>query len=232
MNNIASVPEWMGTAILTALVAVLGYFGKTIAEWTARVLANRRALKARLAELLALIRAGDAAFAVQTGVRDKLKKMIIERDPSFESKAESFDHLFATALPSLTPEERELFDVIRAYTVYTIKPLNDALLAWLSQDAEFKIGPAGKSPRAKLAAFLADLEAHLLLWRAKYNAWIPDHPERALVYLADESRHGTPFPKKGASLVLSVLQSEAVLSPGSGLQPSASSPRGRGQQRE
>jgi hypothetical protein len=29
---------------------------------------------------------------------------------------------------------------------------------------------------------------------AKYDFWIPDHPERVLVYLADESHQGVGFP--------------------------------------
>src|SRR5712691_2980458 len=41
---------------------------------------------------------------------------------------------------------------------------------------------------------LGALEAHLLMWIAKYSAWIPDTPAHALVYLADEEAHGVPFP--------------------------------------
>jgi len=47
----------------------------------------------------------------------------------------------------------------------------------------------------KLAEYLADLEAHLLLWQANYVAWIPDHSERAVVYLDDNAQHGIPFQK-------------------------------------
>ena len=47
---------------------------------------------------------------------------------------------------------------------------------------------------SKLAAELVKLESHLLLWIAKYKAWIPEHNEHALVYMADENEHGLGFP--------------------------------------
>lgn len=217
MDALSKLPEWIGTAALGAVIALLGYVGKGIAEWVAGVLAKRRARRARLAELLALVRAGDAAFAVQSSVRDKLKKSLVERNAIPNGQACSYDRLFARSYNSMTDDEREMFDIVRAYTIHTFKPLNDALLNWLSSDAEFRVGPPGQSPRAKLAAFLCDLEAHLLLWRAKYNSWIPEHPERALVYLADEGKHGTPFPSDGAAIVMAVLQPGVVLAPNSGL---------------
>ena len=34
---------------------------------------------------------------------------------------------------------------------------------------------------------------------------MPEHPEHALVYLADEERHGVGFPKGGTELVTSIL---------------------------
>lgn len=199
----SAVPDWLGGAVVGVVVAVLGYVGKAIAELLAAASAARKLRRARLAELLALIRAGDAAFRVQTEVRDKLRTAVAAREPALADL--SYDQMFSRAFASLPPAERELFDVVRAYTVFTFKPLNDALLAWLATDTEFRVVPTGDSPRALLADYLADLEAHLLLWRAKYNAWMPEHPERALVYLDDESKHGTPFPRGGVGLVRAVL---------------------------
>lgn len=215
-EGLSSVPEWLATAVLGAGLAALGYLAKTISELVGGQVAATKARRARLAELLALIRAGDAAFRVQCDVRDRLSKLIVEREPTIANLA--LDQRFSAAFPSMTPVEQELFDVMRAYTVYTIKPLNDALLRWLAADSDFRIGLPGRSPRAKLAAYLGDLEAHLLLWQAKYSAWIPDHPERALVYLAGESKHGTPFPKDGAAIVHALLHRGGALPPNSGLQ--------------
>jgi len=57
----------------------------------------------------------------------------------------------------------------------------------------------------KLAVFLAQLEAHLVLWVAKYEAWISDQPEHALVFLADEEKHGVGFPKNGVFILARIL---------------------------
>jgi hypothetical protein len=48
---------------------------------------------------------------------------------------------------------------------------------------------------AKLAELLNQLDAHLVLWLAKYESWIPNRPDHALVYLADEQLHGLGFPQ-------------------------------------
>ena len=34
------------------------------------------------------------------------------------------------------------------------------------------------------------------MWLAKYEAWIPGHPEHALVYVNDEQKHGVGFPRE------------------------------------
>lgn len=73
---LAEVPEWAGTAILGAAIAVLGYVGKGFVEWIGRLRAEERSRRARLAGLLALIRAGDAAWNVQCDNRDRLAERI------------------------------------------------------------------------------------------------------------------------------------------------------------
>jgi len=50
------------------------------------------------------------------------------------------------------------------------------------------------------------LQAHLLLWLAKYEIWIPASPEHALVYLADEKEHGVGFPRGLDELVDATLK--------------------------
>ncbi len=52
------------------------------------------------------------------------------------------------------------------------------------------------------------LEAHLLLWLAKYRIWIPDHPEHALVYMADEEKLGTAFPYGIEGKIRALLRGE------------------------
>jgi hypothetical protein len=50
------------------------------------------------------------------------------------------------------------------------------------------------SRKRELAEELFALEIHLTLWHAKFESWIPGHPEHALVYLDDEKAHGLGFP--------------------------------------
>ena len=105
----------------------------------------------------------------------------------------------------MTPAERALYEMVRAITIHTVRPINRSLLKWLKADTEFRIRSADSSPRGELAGYLQKLEVHLILWEAKYQIWIPKHPEQALVYLADEERHGVEFPKRGVEIVKAVL---------------------------
>ena len=203
--DIAAIPDWLGTAVLGAVLALLGYVGTQIVQWVGRIRQDEKARRARLAELLALIRAGDAAWKVQCENRDRLAGLIKERNPELGRQRLGYDEMFAAAYPEMTQEERGLHGIVRAITVHTFQPLNESLLEWLQKDSVFRVRPPDKTLRGQLADYLADLEAHLLLWKAKYRIWIPDHPERALVYLADEERHGIGFPKNGARIVEKIL---------------------------
>jgi hypothetical protein len=204
MDNIA-IPDWLGAAVLGAVLAVLGYVGTQFVQWLGSLREAERARRAKLAELLALLRAGHAAWQVQCENRNRLVRMIKERGPELAAGTRGYDQLLAAAHSTFTREECDLHDVVRAITVHTFHPLNQALLHWLQADSEFRVRPPDQTPRGQLSKYLADLETHLLLWEAKYRIWIPDHPERALVYLADEERHGVGFPKDGARLVTAIL---------------------------
>jgi len=83
-------------------------------------------------------------------------------------------------------------------TVHTFRPLNQSVLEWLRGDRYFRAVSPSDRRLGGLALFLAQLEAHLVLWVAKYEAWIPQHPEHALVFLASSVRLRTcmwfPYP--------------------------------------
>ena len=70
------------------------------------------------------------------------------------------------------------------------------MIEWLNSDTYYK------NKRDDLGLALRKLEAHLVLWIAKYRFWIPDRPERALVFLADEREDGVGFPTGIELLVL------------------------------
>jgi hypothetical protein len=90
-------------------------------------------------------------------------------------------------------QQKLIHGLIRAYTMNAMRPLNLAMIDWLARDTYFK-GHTGTGSADDLASNLQTLEAHLLLWRAKYEFWIPDKPERAIVYMLDEGGHGAGFP--------------------------------------
>lgn len=94
----------------------------------------------------------------------------------------------------MATEDKELHALIRSITVNSLHPSNTALTAWLDSDSYFKAQYAKPGALGALAKGLAQLQQHLILWHAKYAMWIPDHPDHALVYLADEEQHGIGFP--------------------------------------
>jgi hypothetical protein len=62
---------------------------------------------------------------------------------------------------------------------------------WLEEDINFR-NASGKY--AELAIQLNMLASHLMLWHAKFEAWIPDNVKHALLYMDDEEAHGLGFP--------------------------------------
>jgi hypothetical protein len=86
--------------------------------------------------------------------------------------------------------------VIRGYTEHALRPVNVSMSEWLNTDATYRTSLNKQGLDAQLAELLNRLDAHLLLWLAKYEAWMPGRPEHALVYLDDEERQGVGFPRR------------------------------------
>lgn len=201
----AAEPFWAAPALLAALLAALGFLGKTATDLIGASQQAARARRSRLVELYALIRAGDAAFAAQSDLRRRLARQLQRRLAGAVDLSRGHERLFAATFAEMEAEERELHALIRAITVHTFYPLNQALLAWLRSDVYFRAASPRHRVFGDLAVYLARLEAHLILWIAKYEAWIPEHPEHALVFLADEDHHGIAFPQGGAQRLARIL---------------------------
>jgi hypothetical protein len=206
MEALKQIPEWLGATILGAVIAVVGYVAKLLLEYVGEMRTRRRVRRARLVELFSLLRAGKVAFDVQCDNRNKLADSIKTRNPALAASIKGYERLFVAAYPDMMEEEKELHSIIRAYTIYIIRPVNELILQWLKEDTYFKAQVGGNGPQSKLARRLARLEAHLLLWQAKYTIWIPDNPLHSLVYLADEKRHGLGFPIGIEDDVLEVIK--------------------------
>jgi hypothetical protein len=209
----AAPPFWAAPALLAAILAALGFVGKTIADLVLRVREERRNRRSRLVELYALLRAGDAAFAVQRELNKRLAEQLRTRLPRTADLPPGFDRLFAATYAEMTDEERRLHSLIRTMTVHTFRPLNQSLLAWLRDDRYFRAVSPSHRRLGRLVLILAQLEAHLVLWAAKYEAWIPEDPSHALVFLADEERHGVGFPKGGTAILAGLLGHPAQSGP-------------------
>jgi hypothetical protein len=187
-------PDWFGPAAFGAALAALGYVGRLLVEWIASVRTAKAARRAKLAQLSSLLRAAWVAFVIQNNHAKRLAILIRKHHQDPVDSGGGYERLFTSGYPTFTDEERELHDIIRTITTNTLRPTNQALLEWVQQDVVFKGLRQGSA--GELAKKLSDLEAHLLLWHAKYETWIPQKPEHALVYMADEQEHGLGFPKE------------------------------------
>ena len=178
-----------------AVFAAIGYVSKLIIEWIKGLLDEHRRRRAQLVQLQSLLRAGWYTYDTQIGHRTNLTEMIEYRTrKKLLSGGDGYDQFFAESFQSFAPSEKELHDVIRGFTTHAMRTLNLSLLQWLREDSYFK-AQSGGTPLGKLADALALLEVHLILWVAKYEVWIPDFKDHALVYLVDEKGHGIGFPK-------------------------------------
>ena len=210
MLGLAEVPEWLGAAVATGIIAAVGYIAKQILDWRTTVRATKAARLGRLVELQSLLRAGWVSFVVQNDHAKRLIAMIVHNHGDLITEEEGFERIFARAFPYFTSEEQELHSIIRSITINSLSPTNEALSEWLKSDAYFKAQWHRKGIGSELARKLADLETHLILWRAKYEAWIPNTPEHALVYLADEEEHGVRFPSGLDQIVQNALNEPSV----------------------
>ena len=194
---------------LGAVIAAGGFVAKQLVhEWMGwRRRRERR--HARLLQLSSLLKSTGYAFSIQAKHRDRLAVLLCASHPDRSRllQADGYEQLFSILSKILAPgtEEFELHALIRGLTIYALKPSNRAISRWLAEDIDFRTQTGATGHRGELAAELNLLASHLLSWHAKYEMWIPNHPEHALVYLADEQEHGVGFPKGIEASVQKVL---------------------------
>jgi len=194
MDAVQQIPGWLGGAVIGAVIAAIGYVLKLFLSWWSDTVSDYRANKARLVALHSMLCATKVAFDYQAEIRDRLHEILEKRDKRLVSGGGGYEKDFSNAYSSMTEDEQELHSIIRAYTIYTLYPLNEEIIEWLKNDTFFKSDKWKLGRGESLSDVLSALEGHLFLWLSKYKMWIPDHPSHALVYLADENRHGLGFP--------------------------------------
>jgi hypothetical protein len=206
MKELVDLPEWLGTAAIGAVIAALGYLAKTVIEIVTTARSEHRKRRAALVRLGSLLRASGVAFEIQNELAQRLLEAIQTAHPDVNPVG-GYEKVISRAYPTLSEDERELHTIVRGYTINALRPTNEKILDWVRDDTYFKAGKRKGKLEGELAQKLAHLETHLLLWLAKYEAWIPNDPHHALVYLADEQEHGLGFPKSIDTTIAQLLAS-------------------------
>jgi hypothetical protein len=195
-----NLPEWLGTLLVGAVIAALGYVSKLAIEGLSKWNTTRRERRAKLVALQSLLLASKAVFEIQNALVERLCKEIQNAHPNIVG---TYDRILAAGYAGMDERQKLEHGLIRNYTSNCLLPLNVAMINWLSADTYFK--GAGRQGNTKnLSRALQRLEAHLILWRAKYEFWIPNKPEHAIVYMTDEEGHGIGFPKGIETLVAQI----------------------------
>ena len=186
MHQIVMIPEWVGAAILGAIIAAVGYVAKLSVEFIQSRVEIKRHNRAKLVELRSLLRASKVAFIIQN---THARSLVAQVKNSIElNEEQGLEDIISKYYENFSPEQKEFHSLIRSMTTNALLPTNQQLLRWLREDTYFK----GK--KDQLAINLSLLESHIILWIAKYEAWIPGNQSHALIYLADEKKHGLGFP--------------------------------------
>lgn len=201
----ADTPFWAGSAVVGAVIAALGYVGKLVADLLISLQRERRAQRAQLVELRSLLRASRATFLTQRKLAERLFSSLRESHKDLELTG-GYEKVFSELYSKFTNDQKELHVIIRGMTEHSMRPLNTAMNEWLRKDTAFKAARHGDGLWGDLAHKLRDLEAHLVLWLAKYQAWFPNQENHALVYLEDEQAHGVGFPSDIDPLVEQLVE--------------------------
>ncbi len=179
---------------ISAAVAATGYLGKYLLSELLKGARKRRSLLAGLSNLRSLLHASKALYDAQQVQVKVLRKRVATRlklEPT-----EGYEDFMVNHYADFQQGERDRHDVIRALTAHGLFRVNEAMLKFLEKDEFFKTQLAWVSRSRELARDLRLLEAHLVSWHAKFETWIPNKPSHALVYLADEEKHGIGFPNE------------------------------------
>ena len=166
----------------------------------------RASIISKLEELRKLLNASDELFDIQqTKMKELMKELGTNHPAEYQQGTNGYEATIERCYGVMNTSEKTLHGIIRAYTEFSIRPVNDAVANWLRADQLFLTGSVMYQNSEDLTEKLRLLEIHLLLWRAKYEYWIPNKPEHALVYMADENAHGLGFPPGTDDAVKSAL---------------------------
>ncbi|MFH1086888.1 MAG: hypothetical protein V1772_14155 [Chloroflexota bacterium] len=215
--DLTTLPDWLGTALIGAVMAVAGFLGRKLYD---ALLARRARHEERIAELLrlkGLLEESRAIFRQQNYLARRLAALLHERLGDALPEGLGFDAAFHQRHPQMNDAERELFALIRGTTANSMRRVNEELLqwvhAWARQPTRVRPTPAARALEPELAA----LQRHLNLWADKFRGVFEPSERRCLVYLADEKGQGERFPQGLYPAVIRLLDEL-------GAQPSQTAP--------
>lgn len=206
METLTAMPEWLRTAIITAVSAALGFFGKELWSWWNKQREKKQGQRARLEQLDRLLDESGSLFRSQRAQAQRLLESIERSQPSCIQPNLSLDQIFSRAFANLTPEERRLHAVIRGVTATSMKRVNSEMADWLRREDFFTAATDSPAQLKHLAEELRQLRLHLDEWHSKFSSVFELDTTVALNYLADEQKHGTGFPIGIESVAKQVLR--------------------------
>ncbi len=155
--------------------------------------ADKAVAVGKLKELAHLLKVSEVTYLTQTGQRNRLFGMLYRNHELPEYKG--FNNLFYQLYDDMTKEEKELFLIIRGTTERSIFQYNEKLQNWLENNPLYQFLPESTPLVAKLEEDLLQLKIHFNSWFPKYYHVFLNDKKESLVYLDDEYRQGTGFPK-------------------------------------
>ncbi|MDO7174149.1 hypothetical protein [Mariniflexile sp. AS56] len=195
MDDAQPFIEWIIRLVIAAIFSIIGFLSKQIyVDWKAKKNKNKSRLE-QLQVLSNLLNESKSIYISQNFMSQRLMQMLRENHPEIPVQQLGYDETFYQLYEQYLPAEAELQSIIRSTTMNSMFRLNKQMSSWLNDDKVFKSKIQPTEERSSLAKDLQYLKLHLNQWQDKYEAVIPEDKRRSLVYLADEKKQGTEFPK-------------------------------------
>lgn len=201
---LSSVPEWIGTALVGATFAAIGYMTKELLD---RRKKKNLAVEENISNLKSLFKmliVQKRIFDIQCIQRNKLFNNLSKVFPAEVQNFIGYDETFEKLYGKFSDEDLEIHTIIRSQTKGSLLPLNKKIQE-LADKIDTELLDIKLNEKKVLKDQLENLVLHLIMWLAKYEDWIPNYPRHALVYLADEKEHGVGFPTGIEKLVGSIF---------------------------
>ncbi len=205
MNAFDILPQWLATAIIAGIFAMLGFFGRklydAIEEWrTKKANASKQ-----LQKLVQLLDESRTVFDSQDHLVRQLSSSLRSQYDDTILNGIGYDEMFYEMYKKMSAEQRELFNLIRGITMNSMRRVNEELRQWGQENSARQLIGKSSSKVEFLDAQLLLLRKHLNIWFDKYESVFKSSERRSLVYLADEKSHGEPFPSELSNAVNEML---------------------------